>query len=476
MRLAWRVFLSTSLVILVLVGIAAWSLRAVNRFVHVNATIVERTVPALRLETSLRQSLASLVRLEGRWGVLHDARYAALWTARAERATGDLARLSALLTHPEEVRFHRKSTTALATYRELALDEPPTEPARALALARQTRLAAARAEAAFERLTDATAKALERSQHDTRTLEQRTWNAVATALPLAVLAGFAGAALVALGMTRALRRLSVAASEIAEGRFPGPVPVAGEDEIGRLGDAFNRMAEELGEVDRLKREFFADISHELRTPLTAVREGTNLLRDQIPGPLTPKQARLVDIIRASAERVLRLVDQILELSRLQAGLVAFERRSVDVERVVGQAMEELRPQAEARGLTLVANGTRPAGAVVGDEARLVQALVNLMSNAIKFTPAGGTVRVETVDRGEAVEIAVEDTGIGIPPDALAHVFERYWQEDGTRGGSGLGLAIVKGIVQAHGGEVGAESRAGVGSRFAMRLPRRGAPA
>src|SRR5262249_36504215 len=157
MRLAWRVFLSTSLVMLVLIGIAAWSLRAVSDFVHTNATIVERTVPAIRLETSLRESLVALVRLETRWGVLRDPRYAARWQARAERISGDLAALSAFLTRPDELRLHRKSATAFATYRRLALGarraakgHPPA------AAERGTRLAAARTQLALERLTDAT--------------------------------------------------------------------------------------------------------------------------------------------------------------------------------------------------------------------------------------------------------------------------------------------------------------------------------
>jgi signal transduction histidine kinase len=477
MRLAWRVFLSTSLVMLVVIGIAAWSLRAVNGFVHTNATIVERTVPALRLETSLRETLVALVRLESRWGVLRDPRYAARWEARADRARRELEALPALLTHPEELRYHRKSATSFATYRELVLGpRPPAKSAQSTAGERRTRLVATRTQLALERLTDATADALERSRHDAGRLERRTRNALVAALPLAVLAGLVGASLVAFGMARALRRLSTAAGEIGAGTFPEPVAVRGSDEIAQLGDAFNRMARQLGELDRMKQDFFAHISHELRTPLTAVREATHLLRDQIPGPLTPKQRRLVEIIGASAERVLRLVNQILELARLQAGLLALERRWVDLDKLLGRAVDELRPQAEAHGLALERDGKRPAGGVLGDEERLLQVFVNLVSNAIKFTPSGGTVRVDTAAREDEVEIVVADTGVGIAGDALPHVFERYWQADGTRGGSGLGLAIVKSIVQAHGGTVSAESTPGAGSRFTVRLRREGATA
>src|SRR5581483_2595832 len=155
------------------------------------------------------------------------------------------------------------------------------------------------------------------------------------------------------------------------------------------------------------------------------------------------------------------------------GLSAFDRRWVDLDKLVARTLEELRPEADARGLVLDRNGDRPAGGVMGDEERLLQVLVNLVANAIKFTPAGGAVRVHTTDHGADVEIAVEDTGVGIPPDALPRVFDRYWQGSGTRGGSGLGLAIVKSIVQAHGGGVDATSGEHGGSRFTVRLPRRG---
>ena len=475
MRLAWKVFLSTSLVMVVLVGIAAWSVRAVKQFVHVNATIIGRSVPALRLETSLRESMLSLLRLESRWSVLRDPGYGALWNERADRAERDLERLAFLLSTPEEARYLRKARAEFALYRGLVAGEHDAG-GRPTAVAPSSRPAATRTDVVLGRLTDATYSALDRSHEEARTLEHRTWSVVFTALPAAVLSGLLGAALVALGMARSLRRLSAAASEIAHGAFSNRVPVTGADEIAQVATAFNRMAQELGEVDRMKEEFFAHISHELRTPLTAVREATNLLRDGIPGPLSAKQARLVEIIRASSERVLRLVNQILELSRLQAGLLAYDRRWVDLDKVVGRALEELRPEAEAHGLALERNGSPPAGGVIGDEERLLQVVVNLVSNAIKFTPPGGSVRVDTTQRGDEVEIVVEDTGVGIPPDALPRVFDRYWQPPGARGGSGLGLAIVKSIVLAHGGAVQAESNPGAGTRFSVRLPRRGAAA
>jgi two-component system sensor histidine kinase GlrK len=473
MRLAPKIFLATSLLLLVLVGIAGWSLRVVSDLVAANQAIVTRSIPALGLETTLRESMGVLMRLEARWSVLRDPAYQGLWDARADRVARDLDRLGELLATRDERRVHRKARASLAAYRTAAEAERQIPRAAGRTPPGATRAAAARAETALERLAAVTYVALDRARADAQTLEARTWRTVFTALAAVLVTGLVGAGLLAFGMTRSLRRLSAAAGEIGQGVFPRPVQVRSGDEIGELAGAFNHMAERLGEIDRTKEEFFAHISHELRTPLTAVREATNLLHDGIPGALVPKQARLVEIIGANTDRVLGLVNRILELSRLEAGLLTVDRRSVDLDRLVGRALEELRPEAEARGLRLERNGTRPTGAVLGDEERLLEVLVNLLGNAIKFTPAGGAIRVHSMDRGDEVEIIVEDTGPGIPPDALARVFDRYWQASGTRGGSGLGLAIVKGIVQAHGGGVRAESREGAGSRFCVRLPRRG---
>jgi len=472
MRLASRIFLAISVVILVLVVVAGWSLLAMNQIVALNRSLVTQTAPALRLEAALRESMPALVRLETRYAILHDAGYESLWKARAARVSQDFDRLHGLLLTRQETKLHLKAVAEFAMYQSLVGSLGSGVDRRTAAVSGlEPRLAATRSERALDRLQDATRASLEHSEQRARRLERRTWHAVMIALPASVVLALLGAGVIAVRMTRSLRRLSVATTQVVEGSFVAPVGVEGRDEIGRLAQAFNRMGERLREADRMKEEFFSHISHELRTPLTSVREAATLLRDEVPGVLAPKQARLVEIIAASTDRVLRLVNEILELSRLRAGLLAIDRRNVDIGNLVHRALEQVRPQAEARGLRMESNGAIDGARVLGDEERLLQVLVNLLGNAIKFTPPGGAVRLGVTAGTDRVEVAVEDTGVGIPPEALPRVFERYWQARGTRAGTGLGLAIVKSIVEMHGGRVQAHSSEGKGSRFVVQLPR-----
>lgn len=470
MRLASRIFLTTALVIVVLVAVAAWSLVAMDQLIAANREIVTRMVPALRLESGLQESVLSLLRLDTRYAVLHDEAYRTLWKTRAERARADLGAIRPLLPSVAEVKWHRKAMVAFDEYRRRveAQHAQDDDEHRGGAGDDGIRVAGARLQHSLDRLQHATYALLDRSQRAAGRLEQRTWRAITTALPATVLFVLFTAALLALRLTRSLARLSGATSELASGSFH-PVAVSGRDEIATLATAFNQMAERLREVDRLKEEFFSHISHELRTPLTAVREATQLLRDEVPGALAPKQARLVDIIGDNTERVLRLVNQILDLARLQAGLLGIDRRPVDLTRVVHRAVDQVRPQAEARQVALDTNGAAPSE-VLGDEERLQQLVMNLVGNAIRFTPAGGAVWLRIAQRPGDVELVVEDTGPGIPADALPRVFDRFWQARGTRGGTGLGLAIVKSIAELHGGRVHAESSDGRGSRFVVHLP------
>src|SRR5216117_3141985 len=465
MRLGSKIFLTSALVIIVLAGVGGLSLLAVDRLVSVNREITTRAVPALRLTASAREAMSPLVWLEARAAVLGDPRYVTAWTERAARVSQDLVRLTEY-THSHWEALHlREASVAFEGYRR-------GERARALRLIdTDARGLAEEVQESLDALMAATHTQVLAAQAEAARLEVRTWTAVLIALGAAVGLALLATAAVAQRMTRSLALLSSATAEVAAGAFREPIAIESRDEIGALARSFNSMASQLHQMEETKREFFATVSHELRSPLTSIRGAVDLLHDGAPGTLTERQQRLTDIIGQSSERLLGLVNQILEMSRLRAGLVELDRHPLDLAWLVDRAVEEIHPQAEEAGITLERERFGSHFAYLGDEARLHQLVVNLGANAIRFTPRGGRVVVRVIDVGPEIELQVEDTGVGIPADALPYIFDAYRQAHRERGGTGLGLAIVRGIVDAHGGRVTAESQEGKGSRFTVLLPR-----
>jgi len=487
MRLALKIFVAQSLVILVVAGVAYWSITEIGKLLAANRDVTTRTTAALRIEVSVRESMRQASALEQRFVVFGDREYASRPAGVAQEIQDGLAALPARLgTELERARL-RASERHFAAYREAAargrvLRASGDTRAAGEVIGREAVPAAERFMEEMGRLIDLTQANLDFAATKAQTaateaqvaaerLERRTWWAVAGGLIIAVLAALTGTAAIAVGLTRSLRRLRAGTAALAEGSFR-EIPVDTDDEIGDLARSFNDMAARLREADRRKEQFYATVSHELRSPLTSAREAAALLKDGTHGPLTPKQERLGGIIHDSTDRLLHLVNDTLDLSRASVGMLPVEAAPLDLAAAAARAVDELRVRAEQRGVALRCERGPGSFAMAGDEPRIVQVLVNLVDNGIRFTPAGGTVTVRLVDAGDELAVHVEDTGAGIPADQLAAVFDRYRQAHaGLGGGSGLGLAIVRAMVEAHGGRVAAESREGAGSRFSVYLPR-----
>lgn len=224
------------------------------------------------------------------------------------------------------------------------------------------------------------------------------------------------------------------------------------------------------EANEVKSRFLANMSHELRTPLSTITGYTEMLLEDEP---SPEQVRDLEHIRSASDHLLRLIDQVLDLSKLEAGRLSFVAEPVDVDEVIAHAVEAAEVLARRHGNLLVVP-TRGLGVATLDGLRLKQVLLNLLSNACKFTQ-GGRVVVAGRDLGDAFVLTVADTGEGIPPAALAHLFEPFFQVENdrsrTRGGTGLGLAITRHFVERLGGELSVESTVGVGTTFTVMLPR-----
>lgn len=266
------------------------------------------------------------------------------------------------------------------------------------------------------------------------------------------------------------------ARSFARGDVSQRMRARGRDEAGQLGHAFNQMADALQRQEALRRDLLADVSHELRTPLTAIAGCADTLADGTIQEDPAAAERFLGIIMRESERMQRLVSDILELSKLQSGVVDIRRSPLPIIPLIDDAVEIAGLHARQEGLTV--DWTPPTEGkalfVQGNEDRLAQALRNLLDNARHHTPAGRTIYVTLAEEAEEVAIRVRDEGEGIPPGDLPSVFDRFYRagKGGTKtGGTGLGLAIVREIMLAHQGRVTVESELGLGTTFSLHLPR-----
>ncbi|HYT40604.1 MAG TPA: ATP-binding protein [Acidimicrobiia bacterium] len=272
----------------------------------------------------------------------------------------------------------------------------------------------------------------------------------------------------ARGMTSPLREMASATRAMAQGDYGRRVTSTSRDEVGELARAFNAMAAELAETDRMRRDLVANVSHELRTPITALQAGLENLVDGVEPP-GPEQLRTM---LKQAERLGRLVTQLLDLSRLESGAIPLQRSNFKVLPVLEDAADESRLHAPHVQVSVSVDD--PELAADGDPERVHQVVANLLENAIRHSPAGGRVEVRArPDRGR-VAIEVLDEGPGIPEEEASRVFERFYRADTARsssaGGAGLGLAIARWIVDLHGGDIRAERRTPTGCRMVVLLP------
>lgn len=286
----------------------------------------------------------------------------------------------------------------------------------------------------------------------------------------ASLAAIAGGLLLARSIGRPLQELRATAAAVADGDLGARAPESGPAEIAELAASFNRMAANLEEVFDARRQLVAWASHDLRTPLASMQAMLEALEDGLAEP-----ERYLPALREQVGTLSSLVDDLFELARIDAGALSIELREARLAPVVESCVRGLEAEAEARHVNLDARIAGPGPLVRCAPESLERVLYNLLSNALRHTPSDGSVAVRVEPRASEVEVAVEDTGTGLPPDALENVFDRFWRADQSRSkssgsGSGLGLAIARGLVEAQGGRIWAENRPGGGARIAFTLP------
>ncbi len=289
------------------------------------------------------------------------------------------------------------------------------------------------------------------------------------------------ATLIAIWLTRSISRpvhdLERGMKAVADGDFTQRLPLVERrnDEFGRLAGSYQRMTSQLAELDKLKAEFVSVASHELKTPINVIVGYLELLQENIYGELNPKQREICVTLGKQAQTLTRLVKRLLDISRFEAGGGKLERRQIDLDRFLHSFESSFQVLALQREIGFkVVRGEDLPSHVLWDEDRINEVLGNLLSNAFKFTDRGGTVELDVEGTDGEVTITVRDTGAGIPPEQLPHIFEKFYQasnqSQAAARGTGLGLAIAREIVEAHGGSISVESSVGVGTTFSITLP------
>ncbi|PYN36161.1 MAG: hypothetical protein DME01_09225 [Candidatus Rokuibacteriota bacterium] len=466
-RLAAKPFLISLLVIMVLAVVGFLSFHAVGNLVSVNREIATRTIPAVRLAASTREAITPLVRLEMRALVLGDSSYATAWNERAVRVTEDLEHLAGYVQSKREAQKLAAARGAFEHYRSLVATEQDLlrRGAQAQALALPYSEARTRAEEVQENLDGLMAAIHERvlaAQAEAARLEARTWTGVlislGAAVGLALLVALENARLHAAAR-RNIQQLVHQSRQLLESK------VAAE------------------QANRAKSEFLASMSHELRTPLNAVIGFSQVLANQTYGAVNERQLTYLSSILAGGRHLRKLVDDVLDLAKVDAGHLTVDLTKVAVAEDIPEVVGVVQALAQQKSITVTVEVKEPLPEITADRMRVQQMIYNLLSNAIKFTEAGGhvTVMADTISSSGPngacwLRIRVVDTGIGIKAEDQARIFDKFERGDSSsaseQDGTGLGLALTRKLVELHGGRITVESEGvkGRGSMFTVLLP------
>jgi len=280
---------------------------------------------------------------------------------------------------------------------------------------------------------------------------------------------------ITVNITRPLSIINKKTIDIARGDFGHDLKLSSPPEIEVLAKSFNLMCSKLKEIDKMKSDFFSLMSHELRTPLTTIKEGTNLFIESLEGlGATERQKRLMAIINEECNRLIKLVNSLLDLSKMEAGMMVYNFNRAEISPLISKITGEIEPLAETRNIRIETDINKELPHITMDTERILQVLRNLVGNAVKFTPDRGCVRISARSVDDGVKVSVSDSGTGISKEKVNAIFDKYYQDTLATSskikGTGLGLAIVKQVVNSHGGKVWVESTSEQGSIFSFVLP------
>lgn len=447
MKLSTRFGIGAAIAVLPLLGLIGFSLERMQSLARNNERLTERTAMASQVRVGVLARLERIDEYSRKHAISKDAGYAQLLATTIAAVSDELAHLrTARMTAEERAalaqlelavgRFIEHTNAAIASHAE-----PPAPSERDEVVARVEK---------FQNATRAAGEAEAVAASRTRAQTGRT----AAIVAVAALISSAIALLLTIRALRSRLHEFIHATElVSRGKFSLQLDSSRDDELDRTAAAFNQMVDALGELDRIKADFVSSISHELRTPLVAMQETTNLLLDEVIGPLNERQRRLLVLNVDAGRRLSRMIGELLDLSVVRAGLPCSEDR--DLVGLTLVAVSQLEALALEREIELRSELSSEALIARCDPDRVIQVVQNLVENALKYTPRGGVIAVRLSRHVDSARLEVEDSGAGIPEADRERVFEKFFRREGlaSDGGAGLGLAICREIVEAHGGSI-----------------------
>jgi two-component system sensor histidine kinase GlrK len=484
----WRIVLTSLVIIVVMAGVNLYALFQLRQLTALSANMATHHYPAIESAKHLLTVLFAQLNSEKKYLAVRDATFLQHFDEEVDEFHRGLQSLEAQELTPQGLQLledtkhlQQERLTILHTELENGLS-PPAAPSAGYE---------ARRDALLDRMSDRLQQFIDlhetgisvgvsRSRESSAQAEAVTEQLVLLALVFGIaLAGFAS-----YTVLRPLRQLQSHIKQIGQGNFRTSLNIRAPSELRDLVDAVNWMGTKLQELDDMKGEFLAHVSHELRTPMASIQEGTHLLLDEIPGPLSQEQRTTLRIMADSSRRLITLISTILDLSKMDAGMMEYRIVPTDLKRVTDMSVNKVRLLADAKHVQLVVEAPAQRVWVKADALRIEQVLDNLLSNALKFSSEGGIVKVlmKPDPKAGVLEVSVSDGGPGIQAEDLPYIFERFYQgrtkAKHAMPGSGLGLALAKKVVEAHGGRIWIESEARKGTtvRFILRLTKPGEPA
>lgn len=478
----WRLVMTALVIITVMGGVNIYALLQLRQLTAMSTQMASYHYPAAESAKRLLNSLYTQLNSEKKYLATRDQTFLTSLTEEVDEFRHSLQLLRDQERSPQGLKLLQETDEVLKEQLKLFQDESQIAKGKIL---KPTPEYETRRDGLMERMSFAIQGYID--LHETRVnvgvTESRASAAQAEAVTeqlvlVALVFGLGLAGIASYTILRPLRQLQGHIKQIGQGNLGASLQIKAPAELHELVDSVNWMGKKLQDIDDMKTEFLAHVSHELRTPMASIQEGTHLLLDEIPGPLAQEQRTILRIMADSSKRLIHLISTILDLSKMEAGMMEYRIVPVELHRIAEISMNKVRLLADSKHVQLMLDSIEKRAWVKADASRLEQVLDNLLSNALKFSPEGGVVKVQMKPDSQAgvLEVAVSDTGPGIAPEDLPHVFERFVQgrmKAKHTEGSGLGLALVKKVVEAHGGRIWIESEKGKGAtvRFILRLSR-----